>query len=293
MKITFKQLEVFIAIAKYKHMGLAAESIFLTQSACSMSLSTLERQFGLTLFDRAKKGLILNEVGRMLYPQAVNLLAKAKELENLMMNTEEKPVGHLLVGASTTIGNYVLPKIISRFSHDFPQTNITLRVNNTETIIKEILNFDIDIGFIEGNCYSLNLNIKKWKGDNLIVIAAPDHRLNQKKRLSFKDLEHAKWILREKGSGTREHFENAMKANILALMEFTHTEAINQAVMTGIGIGCVSELTVIEYLKNKSLVQLATPFLKLSREFYMLIHKEKYQTAVLNAFIQKCETAYL
>ena len=288
MKITFKQLEIFIAIAKHENMSLAAEAIYLTQSACSMALSTLEKQLGVKLFDRTGKRLILNERGRVLYPEAINLIARANELEHLMMDTHKNPVGHLIVGASSTIGNYVLPKMISRFSKNFPQVKISLRVNNTEQIIKEALNFEIDIGFIEGNCYALDLNVEKWRKDELVVIAAPNDPLNKKKKLSLEDLKNAKWILREKGSGTREQFENAINANILPFMEFSHTEAIKQAVMTGIGIGCVSELTAIELLKNRSLIKLATPFLKLSRQFYTLLHKEKYQTAVLQAFIKEC-----
>ena len=102
------------------------------------------------------------------------------------------------------------------------------------------------------------------------------------------DLKQARWILREKGSGTREQFEAAIKAHISPFMEFSHTEAIKQAVMTGIGISCVSALTVSEALKRRELTQLSTPFLKLSRHFYVILHKKKYQTAILKAFMQQC-----
>lgn len=288
MKITFKQLEIFVAVAEHESVSLAADHIHLTQSACSMSLNNLEQQLGGTLFNRVGKRLFLNERGRMLYPKAINILTQGNELQNLMMDTQKNPMGHLIVGASSTIGNYVLPKIISTFISNFPQTKISLQVGNTEQIIKQTLNFAIDIGFIEGNCYSLDLDVQAWRQDKLIVVAAPNHYLSKKKKISLQDLKHAEWILREKGSGTREHFEVAMKANILPFMEFGNTEAIKHAVATGVGIGCVSELAVTELLKNKSLVPLSTPFLKLSRHFYILLHKEKYQTTILRTFIQQC-----
>jgi DNA-binding transcriptional LysR family regulator len=290
MKLTFRQLEVLVAIAKYENMSLAAENIHLTQSACSMSLSNLEHQLGGTLFNRVGKQLILNERGRMLYPKAVNILIQVNELQSLMMDTQKNPIGHLIIGASSTIGNYILPKIISQFIRKFPQAKISLQVSNTEQIINKMLNFEIDIGFIEGNCYSLDLNVQTWREDRLIIIASPDHSLSNKKKISLHDLKRAEWILREKGSGTREQFEIAMKANILPYMEFSHTEAIKHAVMTGIGIGCVSELTVTELLKNKKLVYIPTPFLKLSRHLYILLHKEKYQTAILREFMKQCHS---
>lgn len=290
MKITFKQLEVLVAVAKHENMSLAAEKIHLTQSACSMSLSNLEQQLRGTLFNRVGKRLILNERGRILYPKAINILTQVNELQNLMADNQKNPIGHLIVGASSTIGNYVLPKIISEFIGHFPQTKISLQVSNTEQIIKQTLNFDIDIGFIEGNCYSLDLNVQTWRQDELIIIASPNHHLSKKKKISLQDLKNAEWILREKGSGTREQFEAAMKANILPFLEFSHTEAIKHAVTTGIGIGCVSELTVTELLKNKSLVHIPTSFLKLSRYFYILLHKEKYQTVILREFMKQCQS---
>lgn len=288
MKITFKQLEVLVAVAKHENMSLAAENIHLTQSACSMSLSNLEQQLGGALFNRIGKRLILNEYGRILYPKAINILTQAHELQNLMMDAQKKPMGHLIVGASSTIGNYVLPKIISRFIRNFPQTKISLQVSNTEQIIKKTLDFEIDIGFIEGNCYAFDLNVQAWRQDELIIIASPDHPLSKKKKISLQDLKRAEWILREKGSGTREQFEVAIKASILPFLEFSHTEAIKHAVTTDIGISCVSELTVTELLKNKKLVRLSTPFLKLSRYFYILLHKDKYQTAILREFMKQC-----
>lgn len=289
MMITLRQLEVLVAIAKQENMSKAAESLYLTQSACSMALSNLERQLQGTLFNRIGKRLLLNERGRILLPRATNILSQVKELQELMMDAQEtSPVGHLLIGASSTVGNYVLPRVISEFLGTYPRSKISLKVSNTEQVIRQTLNFEIDIGFIEGNCYTPELEVTPWRQDKLIIIAAPQHPLSKKNKLSLHDLKTADWILREKGSGTRSRFEAAMNAEILPFLELSHTEAIKNAVETGIGIGCVSEITVTEALKSKKLLELKAPFLKLTRNFYMLLHKEKYQTAVLRAFIRQC-----
>ncbi len=291
MKITFKQIEVFVAITKLGNMTQAASALFLTQSACSMALSSLETQLGGALFDRHGKKLILNERGKLLFPKAANIITQLSELQDLMTVKKTKTVtGNLIVGASTTIGNYLLPEIIGTFITTHTQTKITLRVDNTEHIIQQLLKFNIDIGFIEGNCYADEMEVIPWKKDELIVIASPKHALAKKKNITIEELHNAKWILREPGSGTREKFEEAMGKKIRPFLELGHTEAIKKAVHLGYGISCLSKTAVADALKNGELAQLKTPFLKLTRDFFILLHKEKHTTAVLIEFIRLCKT---
>lgn len=286
MRITFKQLEVFVAVAKTGNMTLAAATVHITQSACSMALSALEQQLKGVLFDRYGKKLVLNERGRVLFPKAANIITQIKDLQDLMIGKHHQELaGHLIVGASTTIGNYVLPEMIGEFITAYPNVKITLRIANSEQIIQQLLKFKIDIGMIEGNCYSEEIEVLPWKKDQLVVIAAPQHPLLKKSKISLKDLRSARWILREHGSGTREKFEEAIKGKIIPFLEFGNTEAIKNAVQAGLGISCLSKTAVAESLKNGQLIELKTPILKLSRDFFILTHKEKHKTAVLNKFI--------
>lgn len=290
MKITFKQIEVFVAIAKSSNMTFATEQLHLTQSACSMALSALETQLGGVLFDRHGKKLILNDRGRMLFPKAANLITQINELQDLMNSKKQQTLaGHLLVGASTTIGNYLLPTIIGNFVTEHPKTKITLSVGNTQQIIDKLLKFEIDIGMIEGNCHSKEIEIYPWKTDELIITASPKHELAKKRKITFETLLNTKWILREPGSGTREKFEAAMNHNVNPFLELGNTEAIKQAVIAGLGISCLSRTAVADALKIKQLVELKTPFLKLTRDFSILLHKDKYKTTVLNKFIATCK----
>lgn len=290
MHITLRQLQVFAAIARQENMTFAAQTLYLSQSACSMALTSLEHQLGNSLFNRHGKRLTLNEYGRFLLPKAIDILNQMKEFESFTAeNSGIALTGHLIVGASSTIGNYLLPQIIGRFIAQYPQTKISLRVSNTEQVINQLLTYEIDLGIIEGTCYADELTSKPWGKDELVIIVAPKHPLAKQKNLTLTDIKNDRWILRESGSGTRERFETALGGHIKPFLELGHTEAIKNAVQHGLGISCLSRVTVADALKSGQLIELKIPGLKLKRNFYYLLHKEKKLTDLLKAFVQsKC-----
>jgi len=286
MKITLRQLEVFVMIAKHGNMSRAAEDLYLSQSACSMALTTLEDQLGGELFDRHHKKLILNENGRRVFAEAANIMTQTQELQNVMkIKGNQSLAGNIKVGASTTIGNYILPNMIVKFMNLHEQTKIHLNVNNTAQVVHQLLNFDIDVGFIEGNCNNPEIDVIPWQKDELIVIAAPTHALARKKKISLEALKREKWIFREAGSGTREMLEKAMNKSISPYIELGQTEAIKQAVEAGMGISCLSKASVLKNLKRREIVEIKTAPFPLQRDFYMILHKQKYKSPLLNALI--------
>lgn len=290
MKISLKQLEVFIAVAKEGNMSRAASNIHLSQSALSMALAELENRLGGPLFDRKGKRLILNDRGRQILPRAMTIISEVKELSEILSSNKEKMMGHLVVGASTTIGNYLLPQIIGDFINTHQKTKISLQIGNTQQIIEKLLHFDIDLGIIEGRCNNSEIEVLPWRIDKLIIITSLHNPLVRKRKITLQDLLNARWIMREPGSGTREKFEEAIGNKIEPFLELGHTEAIKQAVQADLGISCLSEVTVSDAVKSKKLIELETPFLKLTRAFYILIHKEKYQTMLLKSFISHCNS---
>lgn len=288
MKFSLKQLNIFIAVAKTQNISMAAENLHLTQSACSMAINNLENQLNGALFDRHGKGLTLNDRGRILLPKAMNLMAQAEELEALMIEKNSRCLtGKLTVGASSTLGNYILPAIIGQFMQVQPNMEIALRVGNTEQIIQQLLQFDIDLGLIEGRCDHSKINKTFWRKDQLIIIAHPNHPLANKRKINITDLQNARWILREIGSGTREKFAEITEGRIKPFLELGHTEAIKQAVIANVGISCLSKMTVTKELKHKEIIELKTPFLKLTRDFYLLTHQDKYETLALKIFLNE------
>jgi DNA-binding transcriptional LysR family regulator len=160
-------------------------------------------------------------------------------------------------------------------------------IDNTANIIEKLLNFEIDIAFIEGIVNSKDVNIVPWIEDEIIVFASPENILAKKSKVTLNDLEESKWILREIGSGTRDIFEKSIydKINQINIyLEVSQTEAIKHLVESNIGIGALSALTLKREIKDKRLIKLKIPF-KIKREFKMVIHKKKYQTTLLTKFI--------
>lgn len=290
MRITLRQLSVFVAVARYGTVTRAAGELNLTQSAASMALADLETQLNSQLFDRAGKRLQLNDLGRKLLPNAITTLAHAQSIEDIARGDDDQ-VGSLKIGASLTIGNYLMPPLIAAFLREHPRSRLTLDIANTSQIITALGQFDLDIGFIEGHCHAPELEVIPWRHDELVVFAAPAHPLAKRQELAESDFEQVDWVLREPGSGTREIFDNAVSGRLShprILLELGHTEAIQRVVASGLGVGCASRLTVEEGVRNGSIRILPTPFWNLDRRLFILIHRQKYRTHGLNRFLDYC-----
>ena len=290
MKYSLRQLEIFVAISRTESVSRASEALSLSQSATSTALSELERQFDLQLFDRVGKSLRINETGQQLLPRAVELLDRAKEIENLLQG--HAGFGHMRIGATLTVGNYLATILVARFLQEHPESRIQLKVHNTSTIVQQIANHELDLGLIEGDCNHPDIEVQPWIADELVVFSAPDHPLASQRKVSLEQLLQEEWILREKGSGTRETFDRAFHSHHSKLkirLELEHTEAIKRAVESGLGIGCISRLALKDAFRRGSLVPISTPNLDLSRFFYFLWHKQKYQTTGIREFLDLCK----
>jgi DNA-binding transcriptional LysR family regulator len=290
MRYSLRQFEIFVAISRNESVSRAAEELSLSQSATSAALAELERQFDFKLFDRVGKSLRINEAGRQLLPQAVELLDRAEEIEAGLNG--HASFGDMNIGATLTIGNYLVTILVARFLQDHPESRIQLQVHNTRTIIQQIANHEVDLGLIEGDCHHPDIEVEPWIADELVVFCAPGHPLAQKKKINRKDLMDEPWILREKGSGTRDTFDRAFlpyHAKLNIRLELEHTEAIKRVVESGLGISCISRLALKDAFRRGSLVPLETPDIDLSRYFYFLWHKQKYQTAGMRSFLAFCK----
>lgn len=290
MRYTLRQLEVFLATAHFENVTKAAQSLAMSQSAASGALKDLERQFDMQLFDRVGKRLQANEQGLSLRPKAQALIEQAKVLEQQLIN--HKDIGHIKVGATLTIGNYLAVSLMADFMRENPGAEIQLEVANTEAIAKQVLNFDLDIGLIEGEFYHSDLEVSHWRDDALVVFCAPNHPLAQKSVLDDQDLIAAEWILRETGSGTRQGFDRAMHGLLASQsikLELQHTEAIKRAVEAGLGISCLSSITLEDAFQRGSLVPLNIPHRDFHRAFYFILHKNKYRSTGIQRWLALCQ----
>lgn len=289
MRYTLRQLEIFVAISRLENVSKAAELLYLSQSATSTALGELEKQFGIKLFDRVGKSLCINDAGKKLLPQAIELIDRANEIESELSGFAVS--GDMHIGATLTIGNYLTNILVAKFLQDFPESSIKLQVHNTKAIIKKVVNHELDLGMIEGDCDHPNLKIKRWIADELVIFCAPEHPLSKMNNISTDDLFEESWVLREKGSGTRETFDHVFKKEqnrIKIKLELEHTEAIKRAVESSVGIGCISRLALKDELKSGALVELDVKNIKLDRYFYFLWSKDKYQTNGVKQFLKMC-----
>jgi DNA-binding transcriptional LysR family regulator len=286
MRYTLRQLEVFLAVARFESVSQAAHALGMSQSAVSGSLADLERQFEIQLFNRVGKRLELSELGRVLRPRAEALEEQARDLENRFASQSD--VGPLRVGATLSIGNYLTAPLLARFLREHPEARVTLEIANTAEIARKVHNFEIDIGLIEGELQDPELEVTRWREDELSVFCAPDHLYAKKRALNDRDLRRVKWIIREPGSGTRQAFEHAMHGllpDLEILLELQHTEAIKSAVKAGLGLGCVSRVALEDEFKAKTLVPCRVPERDFRRYFYFVLHRKKYLSPAIRKWL--------
>ncbi|WBF46930.1 DNA-binding transcriptional regulator YeiE [Serratia rubidaea] len=286
MHITLRQLAVFTEVLKSGSTTQASQVLALSQSAVSAALADLEGQLGVQLFDRVGKRLVLNEHGRLLYPKALALLEQAGEIEQLFRHDG----GALRIAASSTIGNYMLPAMMARYRQDFPATPLELNVGNSQDVISAVADFRVDLGLIEGPCHMPELVTQPWLEDELVVFAAPDNPLTRQP-ITLATLAEAPWILRERGSGTREVLDHLLLAHLphfQLVMELGNSEAIKHAVRHGIGISCLSRRVIAEQLDSGALVALSVPLPPMIRTLYLIHHRQKHISNALQRFLSYC-----
>lgn len=292
MKFSLRQLEVFLAIADLGNITKAAKQLSMSQSAASDALKELEHRLDVQLFDRVGKRLKITAVGRTLQVRAHELIQRAQELEQDIVGREQ--VGQLKVGATLTIGNYLAVPIISAFRKAHPNSQVSLKVSNTKKVVDMVANFELDVGLIEGDSNRSELEFITLSDDELVVICAPGHALAKRKTLSDADLISADWIVREEGSGTRQTFERGMtnifpKLNLV--LELQNMESTKKAVKSGLGLACLSRTTMQEELADGSLIELAVPQRDFTRQFYAVLHKQKYRSRTIEEWLRYCQLA--
>ena len=292
MKFTLRQLQVFLATAHHENISRAATSLHMSQSAASGALREFEALYGVRLFERAGKRLKLNEVGRQLWPRVESLLEQADQLEADL--TGHHDLGRLKVGATLTIGNYLAVELMAHYKATQPNARVTLEVANTRAIADRVLTFDLDLGMIEGEINHPDLEVTRWRSDELVMFCAPEHPLAGSGPLSDRALVEVPWIVREPGSGTRQTFERGMHGLLSDLhiaLELEHTEAIKRAVEAGLGIACLSRVCLEEAFKRGTLVPLAVPQRDFRRDFYFVLHRQKYRSPGIQHWLELCKDA--
>jgi DNA-binding transcriptional LysR family regulator len=288
--MTLEQLRIFIAVAEKQHVTQAARELNLTQSATSAAIAALEARYGIKLFDRVGRGIVLTQTGRDFLDEARGVVARAKAAAQVLNDLAGLKRGSLTLAASQTVGNYWLPPRIQGFQRIHPGIDLQVTIANTEQVAQAVHLGDADLGFVEGDVDDPVLSARKIDGDQLIVVVGRSHPWVSQSRIAPKSLSTTGWVLREKGSGTRAMFEAAIRkfgvkpSDLKVALELPSNEAIRAAVEAGDCATAISNLVVDHSLAAGTLHRVRIELPK--RSFFVLRHKERYQSHAEKALLQ-------
>jgi DNA-binding transcriptional LysR family regulator len=286
-----RRLQVFHAVAKHLSFTKAAEALFMTQPAVTFQIRQLEEHFNTRLFDRAHGRITLTPAGAMALEYAERILNLSSELDTRLKEMSGQVVGPLLIGASTTIAEFLLPQVLGEFKSRYPSVVPRLFVANSEAVQARIAERSLDLGFIEGESHLPSLVTDVCCDDELQVVCAPSHPLAKLKAVTPKALMEHAYVSREPGSGTREVIDSYLQKSGVApdslqvVMELGSPEALKGVVATGLGFAIMSRATVA---KEGRLGQLAKIPLspRLNRHLCVVYPKERFHSRLVNEFVQ-------
>lgn len=277
-----RRLQVFFMVAKVLSFTKAAETLHMTQPAVTFQVKQLEEFFNTRLFDRTHNKISLTDAGKIVYDYSEIILEHYEKMNDEVKQLTGEVAGSLLIGASTTIAEYMLPRLLGAFKRQFPDINIRLQVGNTETIVAMIENNMIDLGVVEAPVYNKNLEVEVCRIDEMVLIVSIDHPLASKSKISVEELKKYLYISREEGSGSRSVIDSYIKEQGLSYsdlkveMELGSPEAVKMAVESNVGIAIVSRTTLNKELKLNTLkaIPLDPP---LTRPFSHVRQKHKFR----------------
>lgn len=283
--------EVFRAAIEYGSITKAAVSLHMTQSTASRHLQALEEEYGGLLVSRSAAGLTLTTLGTTLYPYTCTLLdchAQAKE----EMRRLNRMAVRITIGATLTIGEYVLPQILGEFHKRHPETTLRMRISNSRDIIEDLFRHRIDAALVEGLVATQSdVVATPWLKDEIILVCSPEHIFAARHSIGLMDLIGQPLLTREHGSGTRQITEIALDQagvleNLTFAFELGSTQAIKSAVIFGLGCAFLSRLTLLNELAQGMLCEVPIANFMISRTLHIVERTEKYPLRLMNEFLQ-------
>jgi DNA-binding transcriptional LysR family regulator len=285
--MNLNHLAIFHAVAQTGSMTLGAERLDISQPAVSKQVHELERALHVHLFDRIGRRVHLSHAGEILADYARRLFALEREAEEALADVRAVGRGRVVIGASTTIGSYLLPGVLSEFSRRHPGIELLVDIENTEQIHRRLASMELDVGLTEGFVEEPELDGEVFHRDELVVIAPPGHRLARKRRVPLSALRDEPFVLREPGSGTRAVEERTLarlKLPFRVAMALGSTEAIKRVVADGVGLAIISRLAVHAECDAGTLAVLPVAGLRIQRPLHLVRRNGRRDSPALQAF---------
>lgn len=286
-----RRLQVFHAVAKQRSFTRAAEFLFMTQPAVTFQIRQLEEQYGTRLFERRTGDVALTPAGQLVLSYAEKILALNDEMDTRLAELSGEICGQLLIGASTALGERLLPRVLGEFDAQYPRVRARLIVANSEMVASRVAERMLDVGIIDAATKLPGLSSFGCGEEELSVICAPDHPLAKMSRVTPRSLVDYEYISREPGSGTRESIDNYFQSNRIASdslktqMELGSPEALKSVVATGLGFAIVSRAACDRELQLGTLVAIPlNPALR--RSFFIIQPADRFRSRLVTTFIE-------
>ncbi|SHE29676.1 DNA-binding transcriptional regulator, LysR family [Desulforamulus putei DSM 12395] len=289
--MNLSHFKVFYTLAETGSLAKTSKLLELSQPTINHNIYLLEQHYGAKLFDRSNKKIKLTRFGQVLQRYVSEILSLVEQSEKHIENLVRELSGNLYLGASHTIAENVLPKIMGMFNHDYPEVDIHLEVTNTQHIVDHILENKLDLGLIEGPVTHEKIIAKPFMEDELLVVLPYNHPLAIKKNLTLNELATLPFVLREEGSGTRVVMETALKkagldpGELNTVMELGNTQAVIGAVEAGLGATILSGLAVTKEIQLKTVKTCRIANVNIVRFFSLILNKDKPLSPICETFL--------
>lgn len=290
--LNLNHLRVFRSVSETNSITEAARQLHISQPAASKQLAELESHLGVALLERRPRGVRLTAAGEVLSRHARRLFQEEEAAEAALEALLGLDLGHLSLAASTTIGSYIVPAVFGELHASHPNVKLQLEIGNAARVEELVLGGQLDLGLSEGTPVAESLHVEVFTHDRMILIAAPDHPLAAQAKhgpLQAQALESVPFIVRERGSGTREVVEAALEQHglhVVPVMSLGSTEAIKNAVARGLGVALVSSLTIELELSSGRLVALDLADLLIHRALHLLTLEGKPPSPAAAEFLR-------
>jgi len=277
--MTLHHLRIFYAVAQRQSITAAAADLLLSQPAVSLQLKALEKELGLPLFQRGGARLRLTQAGEVLHRAAVSMLHAKDEAERAISELRDGTRGRLILGAGTTGGMYVLPRIVQAYKRRWPETEVLLQIGTTDQILEKLLQNVLDMGLVGGPVQDRRFLVEPICADELVLIAAPSHPIAPLAKVALKDLGGVPFIVPETGSRTRQLVEKRLRdagVPLAIAMQLPGTEGVKRAVEAGLGVGMVSRYSVESECLAGVLTRVPIEGFGLTRAMNLVSRAQKY-----------------
>lgn len=291
--LDLRKLEIFYWVAELRSFSLAAAHLSLRQPTVSAHIHELEERLGAKLLNRVAGQVTLTALGQVLWERAKGLLALKRETIAALDHFQGRVSGELLIGGSNIPGEYILPRKLGAFIKKHPEVKPILRIGDSAGIVEAVLDGKVEIGFVGFKGDDGRLSFQKiWK-DEMVLAVPKNHPWSRLKTVELQDLQKEGFISREGGSGTLRSFRRLLTRKghepeevLRVIMELGSTESIKEALIAGFGISILSRTSIQREIQDGFLKEIPIRGLKLERDFYQVIHRQRTLSPVSHAFVQ-------